>query len=223
MAATTADFHTNGINELITCMVCSKVMVSPVVADCSHAIGCLPCIQNYFEQNIPINMKKRKKTFLSCSHCGEEFAKPKGKRKYLVDLSLGQVCHKLAPASFGPDRASSAADVLRMAVAELKHRIANHSISHLPRPDQYRQHLYTYLDTQAKGVADLHYCKCLGVDDWPEGVPVYPKWSVKSTRWYLSCPRWSSTNKEEGTSCSYFEWVSAKNVSKLGLTRDEEA
>ena len=72
-------------------------------------------------------------------------------------------------------------------------------------------------------VADLHFCKCTGVESWPEGLPVCPKWSLKSTRWYLSCPRWSSTNKEEGTSCSYFEWVSAKNVSKLGLTRDEEA
>lgn len=206
------------LDDILLCGICSCTMLHPVIADCGHAIGCRACVETFFECNIANNKAKRKATRLRCKHCGEGFAKPRNKKKFCVDHTLGEVCRKLRPSDFGPGRASTAMDSLTMAVVDLKKRMADAPIAEMSGYDIYHRKLYEYLDNNAKGIADLHFCQCKNrVSGWPEGVPVYPKLSVKSNKWYLSCPMWTPTSKNDGLSCSYFQWVSAKDVERLGI------
>lgn len=209
----------NPLDALLCCGLCSKVMLNPVLADCGHCVGCRACVETYFEENIKANSSKRKATRLVCKLCGEGFAKPRNNKKLRVDQTFAEVCRSLRPQSFGPGRASTALDTLQIIIGDIKKRLTREPIEDLPRPDHYRQQLHNYLDSQAKGVADVYFCKCC-VNGWKEGVPVFPKWSGKSSKWYLSCPRWTPTNKEAGISCKFFQWISAKDVERLGLDGD---
>lgn len=206
------------INALITCDICARTMLHPVIGQCGHALGCRVCVEVFFEEHIAMNVKKRKATRLRCKQCGEDFAKPKGGKKLCVDLTLGELCRKLRPESFGVNRASTSKDTLTMAISDIKSRLVKHPIESMARLDLYTQQLHNFLDNQAKSLSDLHFCKCTKrIDGWPEGVPMYPKWSSKSSKWYMSCPNWTPTSKEEGTSCSIFQWVGAKDVARFGL------
>lgn len=207
----------NAVDSLLSCGLCAQTMLHPVIGDCGHAIGCLACVETYFEENIKINAKRRKVTRIVCKECNAPFAKPKNKR-LCVDHTLGELCRHLRPAAFGPARASNSMDALALAVLDIKRQIVKHPIEGMPKPDKYQQDLYKFLDSQAKSVADLHFCKCTKcIDGWPDGIPVYPKWSSKSGKWYFSCPMWTPTSKEAGMSCSYFQWVGCKDVERFGL------
>lgn len=206
------------ISTLLSCGICSRTMLHPVIGQCGHALGCRACVETFFEENIAINAKKRKVTRLRCRQCGEDFAKPKGNKKLCVDHTLGELCRKLRPESFGANRASTAKDTLTMAISDIKSRLVRHPIESMPRLDLYTKQLHNFLDNQAQCLSDLHFCKCTKrIDGWPEGVPMYPRWSSKSNKWYMSCPNWTPTSKDEGTSCSFFQWVGTKDVSRFGL------
>ena len=206
---------------LLACGLCARAMLHPVVADCGHAVGCRACVETYFEKHIAANAKKRKATRITCARCGEAFAKPKAGKKFRVDHTLGDVCRLLKPGEFGPGRAASALDTLTHAVTELKSRMANHPIEGMHKQDLYRKKLFEFLDNQAKSVADLHFCNCTNrFDHWSQGVPVYPKYSTKAGKWYMSCPMWSPIGKDGGErpeTCSFFKWIGERDVDRFGL------
>lgn len=227
VASSSSNTGTSATDSIIACGLCARPMLHPVVATCGHAIGCRACVETYFESHIAINQKKRKATRIWCARCGEGFGKPGGGKKLIVDHTLGELCRVLKPECFGAGRAETAMDSLSMAVSDIKRRLVQNPIQGMPRSEEYHRKLRDYLDTRAKGMGDLHFCKCLNrIDHWSEGVPVYPKWSSKSSRWYLSCPLWtpaaSTPDQQQGgsqekRSCAFFKWVGSKDVARLGL------
>lgn len=206
----------DSIDQLLSCGICSKIMLFPVIGQCGHALGCRACVETFFEEEIARNQKKRKATRLRCEQCGEDFAKPSRGKKLCVDYTLGELCRQLRPDSFGTNRATTAQDAFTMETLEIKNRLVQHPIPCMPRPDLYNKQMQMFLDDQAKSLSDLRYCKCTSIDDsWPRGILTYPKWSKKSSKWFFSCPMWTPGN--EGTSCNFFEWVSSSDVARYGL------
>ena len=215
---------------LLACGLCRRgAMLHPVVADCGHAIGCLACVEAYFDEHIAENVKKRKATRIECKQCGVGFAKPRAtasnnkKPRYCVDLTLDAVARALRPDDFGDDRPRNGAEALAEAVDALKRQVRESMpIAGITNQEAYRTKVFDFLDKHVSDLGDLKRCKCRC------GLVAYPKLSVAKNRWYISCPRWrrgggeakkekEKEEEEKGASCSFFQWVGSKDVERMGL------
>ena len=226
---------------LLACGLCRRgAMLHPVVADCGHAIGCLACVEAYFDEHISENVKKRKATRIECKQCGAGFAKPratataanskKKRPRYCVDLTLDAVARALRPDDFGEDRPRNGAEALAEAVDALKRQVRESMpIAGITNQEAYRTKVFDFLDKHVSDLGDLKRCKCKC------GLVAYPKLSVAKNRWYISCPRWrrggsgggggeakkekkeEEEEEEKGASCSFFQWVGSKDVERMGL------
>ena len=206
----------NDISNLITCPMCERAMLHPVVAECGHAIGCQTCVEEYFEKHIPINSKKRKATRIDCTHCGTPFAKPSRGKKLCIDHTLGLVCKYMRPTDFNEgNRHMTPKDSFLSTVTELKKAILSCPIEGIVNQHYYREKVYTFLDQQAKRVSDIRKCKC-SVSNWEEGIVMYPKKSGKG-KWFMGCPRWNPGQGKDDNGCSFFEWVGVSDARRFGL------
>ena len=218
MIAVTQSMDESLLIPLLACGLCRRgAMLHPVIADCGHAIGCLACVEAYFDEHIAENVKKRKATRIVCKQCGVGFAKPRAtttasnnkKPRYCVDLTLDAVARALRPDDFGDDRPRNGAEALAEAVDALKRQVRESMpIAGITNQEAYRTKVFDFLDKHVSDLGDLKRCKCRC------GLVAYPKLSVAKNRWYISCPRWrrgggggggeekKEKREEEGASCS---------------------